>query len=187
MKSSPRAHPEAGFTLIELMVVTLLLGVVGGIVVSALATASRSSVSTTSSIQALQELEIAMQRVSRELRAADPLELSSDGDYDTALGAEIDRGGERRVVEFALVENGGRQQLVQIDTGQTLITEVDNGSVPIFRYLDAAGEEIPCSSNCTEVYRDAYQIEIVLLRAQRDAPPVRAETRVAVRSMRYGG
>jgi hypothetical protein len=46
--------------------------------------------------------------------------LSTTGDWETDLGAEIDRSGSRRVVRFALTADAGQQNVVQIDTGQTL-------------------------------------------------------------------
>jgi hypothetical protein len=36
-----------------------------------------------------------LQRIGRDLRAADPLVLSTTGDWENDLGAEIDRSGTR--------------------------------------------------------------------------------------------
>jgi prepilin-type N-terminal cleavage/methylation domain-containing protein len=182
-----RANDERGFTLVELLVVMVLMGVVGGVVVNAVSTSFRSAAATTSRVRALHELEIGMQRISRDLRAADPLVLSTTGDYATDLGAEIDRSGSRRVVRFALTDVGGQQRLMQIDTGHTLVTEVDNGGDPIFRYLDDVGDEITCTTDCSEKYLGAAQVEIRLVRDIPDSTEVIAETRVAVRSIRFGG
>jgi prepilin-type N-terminal cleavage/methylation domain-containing protein len=178
---------EDGFTLVELLVVMVLLGVVGGIVVNAVTVSLRSASHTTARIAAQHELEVALQRISRDLRAADPLVLSTTGDWETDLGAEIDRSGSRRVVRFALTAVEGQQNVVQIDSGQTLITEVDNGTEPIFRYLDAVGEPVDCPVTCNESYLGTAQIEVKLIRQIPGGSTVSAETRVAVRSIRYGG
>jgi hypothetical protein len=115
------------------------------------------------------------------------LVLSTTGDWQTDLGAEIDRGGSRRVVRFTLTAADGQQNVVQIDTGQTLITEVDNGTEPIFRYLDAVGEPVACPVSCNESYLGTAQVEVKLVRQIPGGSTVSAETRVAVRSIRYGG
>ena len=68
---------EGGFTLVELLVVVTLLAVVAGGVVSAVAGGLTTSRRAQERIYALAELENAAQRVTRELRAADPLRLVS--------------------------------------------------------------------------------------------------------------
>jgi prepilin-type N-terminal cleavage/methylation domain-containing protein len=178
---------EEGFTLVELLVVMVLLGIVGGIVVNAVTVALRSASHTTARITAQHELEVALQRISRDLRAADPLVLSTTGDWETDLGAEIDRSGSRRVVRFTLTAVEGQQNVMQIDTGQTLITEVDNGTEPIFRYLDAVGDPVECPVTCNESYLGTSQVEVKLVRDIPGGSSLSAETRVAVRSIRYGG
>jgi prepilin-type N-terminal cleavage/methylation domain-containing protein len=178
---------QGGFTLVELLVVMVLLGIVGGIVVNAVTVSLRSASHTTARIAAQHELEVALQRISRDLRAADPLVLSTTDDWETDLGAEIDRDGSRRVVQFALTAVDGQQNVVQIDSGQTLITEVDNGTEPIFRYLDQVGDPVACPVTCATSYLGTAQVEIKLVRGIPGGSTVSAETRVAVRSIRYGG
>ena len=175
-----------GFTVVELLVVMLLLGIVGGVVASAIVSGFSSSRATTARTVALHELQIALQRMTRDLRAADPLMLSESGEFDRELGARIDRDGTRSVVTYELQENGGVQQLVRVDTGQTLVSLVDNDDEPVFRYLDARGIDILCSSDCASRYLDAARIEIRLVREIPGSEPVRAITSVGVRSIRYG-
>jgi prepilin-type N-terminal cleavage/methylation domain-containing protein len=182
-----RRRRDQGFTLVELLVVMVLMGVVGGVVVNAVTTSLRSASSTTARVTALHELEIGLQRITRDLRAADPLVLSTSAAYATDLGAEIDRSGSRREVRFTLTTVDGQQRVMQMDTGQTLVTEVDNGPDPIFRYLDAVGDDVICTTDCAEKYLGAAQIEVRLVRNIPGSTPVQAETRVAVRSIRYGG
>lgn len=183
-----RTTADGGFTLVEVLVVLVLMGVVGGVVVSSITTSFRSSANTTSRIVALQELEVALQRMTRDLRAADPLSLSTTGNFSRELGATIDRGGSISTVTYEIVEVDGDQQLVRIDTGQTLVSLVDNGGQPVFRYLDDEGADVVCTPDCATAYlRDTARIEIRLVRALPDGQDVRATTSVGIRSLRYGG
>ena len=182
-----RSRDAGGFTLVELLVVMLLLGIVGGVVGSAFVSGLRSSSATTARTVALHELEMALQRMTRDLRAADPLVLSESGDFDSQLGARIDRDGTRSDVSYEIQLSDGVQQLVRVDTGQTLVSLVDNGGEPVFRYLDAEGIEITCSSNCSSAYLGTARVEIRLVREIPGAEPVRAITSVGVRAIRYGG
>ena len=182
-----RCRGDDGFTLVELMVVLVLLGVVGGVVVSAITTGFRSSANTTSRIVALNELEIALQRMTQDLRAADPLVLSTTGVYDQEIGARIDRGGTVSTVRYEVQDVAGEQQLVRVDTGQTLVSILDNGGEPVFRYLDDDGDDITCSTDCSSRLLTTSRIEIRLVRSLSSGDDVRAVTSVGVRSIRYGG
>lgn len=183
-----RSRSEAGFTLVELLVVLVLLGVVGGVVVSAITTGLRSSANTTARITALQELEIALQRMTGDLRAANPLQLSTTGNYEREIGARIDRDGSVTDVTYEVRTVAGVQQLIRVDTGQTLVSLVDNGGEPVFRYLDEDGEDVDCSTDCSTAYlQDTSRIEIRLVRSLGNGDDVRAITSVGIRSLRYGG
>ena len=182
----PTTKDQCGFTLVELLVTLVIFGVVGGIVTSSTISALRSAASSESRIDALQELEIAMQRVTRDLRAADPLELVT-GEYDDALGASIERGGSRSSVRYRLVTAGGVDQIVREDTGTTLITALDNQSdEPVFRYLDRFGVEIPCTTDCANAYLTSAQVQIRFVRQIDGSTPAIVESQVSVRNLRHG-
>jgi prepilin-type N-terminal cleavage/methylation domain-containing protein len=205
---SPRLRSEAAFTLVELLVVMVILGVVGGIATTAVVTTLQSASNTQSRVVALNELENALQRITRDLRVADPLQLSpdaSDSDFavfETDLGADITTASGQESVRYRLVGDpaAGPQRLVREDTGQTLVTLVDNGGEPVFEYLRFDGTPLLCTGNddasldvtdvddCEDILRQAAQIRINLVRVIDDSTrPVRAETIIAVRSIRYGG
>lgn len=187
---------ESGFTLIELLVVLVIMGVLGGVVVSAITTSMRSASATSARIQATQELEIAMQRITRDIRAADPLELSPSGDFANEVGARVSRGGEADIVMYHLTADGSqlRSRVVQLDANgvpvpgtpsQRLVTNVDNGGIPVFSYLDASGKELSCALDCVTAYRRAAQVNIHLVRRLTDGTQVVLDSRVSVRSVRY--
>ena len=61
---------QRGVTLVELLVVIVILGVVGGIAFAGVLSALQSSRHTGERIDATQELEIALQRIARDVRGA---------------------------------------------------------------------------------------------------------------------
>jgi prepilin-type N-terminal cleavage/methylation domain-containing protein len=210
-----RIRPQAGFTLVELLVVLVLLGVVGGIVTSAIVTGMTNARTTTARTVALHDLEIALQRVGRELRAADPLYVTSGDGYARQVGAEVTRDRAVHIVTFTVVTEGGRQLLVQDTQSATfeaianappgtaiedllspqvrrqLVVDVDDDQV--FTYYDRNGNRIDCDpqdeektkEECDLAYSDAYQLGIRLVRQVGDQRPLQAETRINVRNMRY--
>jgi prepilin-type N-terminal cleavage/methylation domain-containing protein len=196
-----RLRSQAGFTLVEVLVVLVLMGVVGGIATTAVVATLTSSSKTEQRVRALNELETALQRMTRDLRVADPLELSptaTSGNFEafeTDLGASIFREGASTDVRYRLVGDpeDGPQRLVREDTGQTLVTLVDNGGEPVFEYLRFDGEPLSCEGlddidDCKDRLMKAAQIRIRLVRViDESSQPVRAETIIGVRSIRYGG
>lgn len=181
----PRDRQESGATLVELLVVMLIFGVVGSVVLSSTIAGLQNAAATNARIDALQELELAMQRVTRDLRAADPLELVTD-EYETALGASILRDGERSSVRFRLIDVGDVQQMVREDTSQTLVTNLDNAGDPVFEYLDRFGEEISCTTDCDTELLKAAQVQVRFVRVIQDSTPAIVETRVGIRNLRHG-
>lgn len=188
---------EGGFSLIELLVVLVITGIVGGVVVSAITAGMRSASQTSTRIDATQELEVALQRMSRDIRAADPLELSPSGAFATEAGAKVVRGPKTFRVMYFLDASGSelRSELIELDAQgqplpgvaeQQLVTNVDMGTEPVFSYLDATGRELTgCSPDCATTYREASQVGIRLVRRLDDDSRVVVETRVSVRSVRY--
>lgn len=71
---------EDGISLVELLVVMSLLTVVGGIVGSGLIAGLRSSGLVQARTEAMSELQIGVQRMTRDLRAAAPVQLVRVGD-----------------------------------------------------------------------------------------------------------
>lgn len=193
---------QGGFTMVELLVVIVLLGVVGAGVVSAIVTALRSSAETTARIDAQQELEIALQRVTREFRVARSLAITDS--YPTELGANIVRGGNpEKLVFFRLEPNldeGGNpdntNRLVMVDASgdRTLISLVanDENLEPLFRYYDRFGQPISCDgltdTECaSELLAKTVQVEVALFRSMPgDLDPIRVQSTISARNLRYG-
>lgn len=193
---------ERGFTLVELLVVVVILGVVGAGVVSAIVTALRSSAETTARIEAQQELEIALQRVTREFRVARSFEITKD--FGTELGANIVRGGTpEQLIFFQLEPNldddgdeDNTNQLVMVDDSgdRTLISLVANDEdfEPLFRYYDRFGQPVNCdgldNDECSEeLLAKTVQVEVALFRSMPgDLDPIRVQSTITARNLRYG-
>lgn len=183
MNSQRRQPTDGGFSLVELLVVLVVLGVVGGIATMAVTTTLRSASATTSRVVALDELQTAMQRVSRDLRAAELFVISDTTSVDSEVTADVFRGGELVRVTYSVEDRDGVDVLIREDTGQTLITLVDNEDEAVFTYLDAEGEPIPEVDD----YTKARQIRIRFIRGIEGREPVIVESLVNVRNTRYEG
>jgi prepilin-type N-terminal cleavage/methylation domain-containing protein len=187
-----RRSDQGGFTLVELLIAMLLFGIIGSVVTAGIVTSLQSAAATSARIDAVQELELAMQQIARDLRAADPL-LTVPGAYESRLGASIQRDGSTRDVYYGIVptdsaDPAGERQLVRDDSGRALVTSIDNGDAadPVFTYLDRFGEPIECTTDCAEQYFLTRQVQIRLVRVIENSTPAVVETRVSVRNLRHG-
>ncbi|MCW2671718.1 MAG: prepilin-type N-terminal cleavage/methylation protein [Frankiales bacterium] len=68
---------DAGVTLVELLVAMVLMGVVGGLVVTAFASSARSQVRLSDETQGLTDLQTVIERLGRDLREARGVETSA--------------------------------------------------------------------------------------------------------------
>ena len=180
-----RFRRDDGVTLIELLVVLVLLGVVGGVVMTAIVTAMDSSRQTAARSHALTEIETALQRVARDLRAAQDI-IITDSPRDSIevnIVRGVDEFGEPLAFTVSYLVDG--ESLIREDTEQTLVTFIDNDLAvePLFAYYDRTGEELACSPGVCPV----DHIEITIVRGIEGRTPVVASTSVAVRNnVRYG-
>lgn len=189
------AHPERrggedALTLVELLVVVVLVAVVGSIVTSGIVSALRSAQATNARVEALNELEIATQRISRDLRAAEAIIVDADepGWLITSVLREED-GSLSQVTYFVDSDD----VLRRFDTQQTLVTAIGNDRAetagdpedPIFTYHRQDGSIIETCDGPTTCDGLA-QVGVRLVRDIDDRTPVVVETRTAIRNVRYG-
>lgn len=207
-------HEQRGFSLVELLVVMLLLGVVGAIVMTSIVRSLRTTSAAQDRVAALNELERGIERISRELRAANPLLISTTGDFDEEIGARIERDGQVLLFEYELVPTpSGDQDLQQTVTTYaataepgidpplispppttSVITQTANATagLPLIRYYDRDGVEIVCVpgvdgtlDECATRYAAAAQVQITLTKVLEGRDPLIVETYVSVRNTRY--
>lgn len=87
-----RAKGDAGFTLAELTVVVMLLGVVGTIVMSTLISSMRQAVEQEDRTRTLNEAKVAMERVTREIRGANEIKINEPSRLRFEIRFEDSRG-----------------------------------------------------------------------------------------------
>ena len=82
-----RARGSAGFTLVELLVVLTLLSVLGAIITASMSRGLQADAQARSRLEAFEDMQLAMERMSREVRAA-----RSVDDDEPLLGIGRDNG-----------------------------------------------------------------------------------------------
>jgi prepilin-type N-terminal cleavage/methylation domain-containing protein len=210
--SRPRDRDDqGGYSLVELLVVMLMVSVIGGMVTSSVVTGMRTAQRTEARTYALADIHRGLERVGRELQAANPIDLDLGGNYGDALGATVVRDGHRVEYRYYLQEQAdGRTDLLEnvrrtdLATG---VSQTQNGlfiadianedtGTPLFTYYetDAVSKElrrVDCTSldaaACRQAHQGATQITLTLekyIEGQDDVIVV--ETTVNVRNTRLG-
>ena len=207
---SARRGREGGFTLVELLVVLVIFGVIGGFVTATIVSALQTSRRAEARIHALNDLQRGIERVGRELRAASPLFLHEGQAFAEGVGAQVVRGGERILYEYYLIDTGDSVELREDVTRRTLdgdliseqeglfiadIANLETGT-PLFTYFITdpdTGEirELDCvaegllATDCLNKHLTATQIRLTLEKLLPEAEPIRVETVVNIRNTRY--
>lgn len=197
-QSAARRPVRRAFTLIEMMVAATIVVVIGTITVAGIVQGMQVSRDMQDRVRAFEELQVAIQRVGREIRAADPIVLDPDGDYHSHIGAEVYRNEGKVIYEFTVVDNGdGTKRLESVKstytnpddtTPSSVSTDVLVDLIPadadeVFRYYDADGVEIPDGSSSAD-YLTASQIQVTLTREVPKDNPVQVSTRLNIRNTR---
>jgi prepilin-type N-terminal cleavage/methylation domain-containing protein len=201
-----------GFTLVEVLVVLVLLGVVGSMVTASVITAFTSTRRGEARVHALNDLQRGLERVGRELRAADPLVLDPGTDPAAGVGASVIRRGERIEYRYYLVETEDSTELREDVVRRTLagqvvsqrqglfiadIANIETGT-PLFTYYYTDPgtrqlREIDCDeeglseSQCLQRHTTATQVRLTLEKQLPEQSPIQVETVVNIRSVRLGG
>lgn len=82
---------QGGFSLIELLVVIVILGIVGSIIAGGLIRGMRADAQAQARVEAFEDMRIAVERISRDVRAAStPLRAIEDEDDDWGVGEGVE-------------------------------------------------------------------------------------------------
>jgi prepilin-type N-terminal cleavage/methylation domain-containing protein len=203
------ASDEAGLTLVELLTVIVILGVIGGFVTNTVITALEATRKGEARVMALNDLQRGVERVGRELRAAEELKIATGTDPAGNVGAQVVRDGQRITYRYYLVDVGDGAELREDVVRQTLagapidarnglfIADIANleTDTPLFTYYvtnPTTGQlaEIDCAteglttSQCEQRHATATQIQLTLEKLLPEQAPIQVETIVNVRSVR---
>ncbi len=143
---------DAGLTLIELLVVMVLLTVIGGIVSTTMIGAMRSTRQHQNRVFAVQDLQTQLERISRDLRVADPIRAASAN----SITVDLYRGSTcvRRSWTLAsgvLTASSTTYSAWSAcgpfpatatpvsSVNSTALRSVGNGATPLFSYSDGTG------------------------------------------------
>lgn len=190
---------EDGFTLVEVLVVMLIIGVVGGIVVTGITRGMRTTTAAQNRVEALTATQTAIERASREMRAADPVRSVTDD----RLTLDVHRDGELHHYRYTLQADGDEWTLRQerwvftdpatfnatgwepteSDAAQTstralLAHLVDNA---VFTAYDALGNQLTGAPVPNAL--NTERLTVTVRRAVQDGrEPIEVETSVTVRN-----
>jgi Tfp pilus assembly protein PilE len=200
---------ETGLTLVELLTVIVILGVIGGFVTNTVITALEATRKGEARVMALNDLQRGVERVGRELRAAEELKIVPGSDPSGNVGAQVVRNGQRITYRYYLVDVGDGVELREDVVRRTLsgnFIDARNGlfiadianldtNTPLFTYyvtnpttgqlakIDCDGEGLT-TTQCEQRHATATQIQLTLEKLLPEQPPIQVETIGNVRSVR---
>lgn len=204
---------EHGFTLVELAVVVLIMGIVSVVLFDFLDSTTNVTARATSSVVKENEARLALRELTADIRAANVISAtyptnsacttggSFPTGYPSCVTFEIKRSVDsaqacpKSVVTYGLV--GTSVKKTRIDyaancttitrsvTGRTVIDGVVNGaSTPLFRYFDGTGAQV-ASTTSTAGYIAASSIKTtLLLQYKTRSPNLLIDSTVALRNNR---
>ncbi len=205
---------DHGFSLIELLVVLLLMGIVGSIFLRALVGSIAATNRAQERVFALNDLTKGLERIGRELRVADPLDLSqiaTRAEAETELGATVRRND--RVFEYqyylttsadgtpelwedvTVFDLAGTAIPAENRSGQFIVGTANVAAgIPLVTYIDDDGDDMDCNdltdapadvTTCRARLASAAQVRLTLVRELPDQDPITVQTVVAIRYARF--
>jgi prepilin-type N-terminal cleavage/methylation domain-containing protein len=178
-----RSADDHGFSLIELLIGIVLMGVVGSIMLTGVVRSLGVTSEATTRVDALTALQQAVERSSRNIRAADPITAASA----TALTVTVYDDVTRRRITYA---HTGAQVTETTElfpnhitvtptstTTRALIQELDQQGNPVFRYFRADG-----TAWTTGPVGEIARVEIHLRRAVDRGAPIQLTSSAFVRN-----
>lgn len=182
---------DDGFTLVELLVAISVLAVVSAVVVTSIVQGIQISATTTARVDQMTQLQIVHERMSRQLRAANPIVNVTPTAITVQVLSEVDptSAEPQRTVQVEYRTADG--QLVQtIREGATtsmltLLEDVPDGQM-VFRYFDRNGQPVvvPAGGLLGPQASTIAQIQVALAtRPDPATPPIGFTTSVFIRNV----
>lgn len=181
-----RGGDQAGFTLIEMLVVVILMGVVGAMFTSGMMSAFRADRHTRARVGVQNDVTKGVDRMTKQIRVAAPVISFSA----SSLAVETYRGGYRWRYTYSY-DSGAKKVTETLQkyasatavsplstTTQTLLTNVTNsGTQPMFSYYDRNG------AVATTVAKIA-RVQVTLQETPSETQPLKVTTSVYLRNYR---
>lgn len=167
-----RSRDEDGIGLVELVAAVALMSIVAAIAYAGLDSFTRASSATDDRALATVDARTALERLTRDLRAANPIDAlpasTPVSAYDTAVSFSVHcsapstdgcSAGRLRAIGYAVVD--GRLERTENGTTAALLAPTGPASVPlavragavantaaepVFTYFDAAGDPLPTAA-----------------------------------------
>lgn len=190
---------EAGFTLVELLVVMALMLIVGSVVVNGIVSGLRASERGRARVEALTDLELAAERMARDLRFADPVDAASatqvivnvlrdDAGSLVRHRVTFDVAG-GTITEARAIYDPPSSATPTSTTTREVISDLDPATT-VFAFAKADGQPKcpppPSWVAGTDALSDLAEICLDLRRELPDQDPIEVETSVFVRNVRDG-
>ncbi|MDQ3574179.1 MAG: prepilin-type N-terminal cleavage/methylation domain-containing protein [Actinomycetota bacterium] len=172
---TPRGQGQGGFTLVELVMVVMLMGLLGVALHTSLDSLVRVTRTTQDKSSASDDVRTAMEAMARDLRAANPIDDTQSNvvDYQKKVQFSVycstpgtaSCGNDRlRRVTYQVVDNGlervvgstttvlvGPNAQTAVPVDQRLGAVVNPASEPVFRYFDRTGAPLDISGGDSSV------------------------------------
>jgi type II secretory pathway pseudopilin PulG len=204
-----RRRDQAGFSLVELTMVVFVMGIVGLTVATSLDSFTRTTKTIQDKGSALADTRVAVERVTRDLRAANPIDEYAIGLYNTeahfsvycsAPGVAPCGSNSLRPVVYRVVSNrlervvGTQAPTILVGPGgpsavpvaQQKGAVVNAATEPVFTYYDKNGVAFDTATALPRTIHDcarSVQVYLKVMAQSRDtANPVDLVTKVDLRN-----
>lgn len=104
-----RGGEDGGFTLVELLVIMVILGVVGSVTVAGITSGLRTTSYAQARVDTLAETQTTIERISREIRAGHPVREITDD----RMTLDVCRDAQLRHYRYAVEAVGDQWELVE--------------------------------------------------------------------------
>jgi type II secretory pathway pseudopilin PulG len=159
-----RGAADAGVSLIEVLVVVIMLGIVGGILTTTMISGMRTTRQEQNRSDSSSLVQTQLARLARDLRVADPIRAASA----TSMTVDVYRSGtcvrdtwtvaSNNLVltavtypTWASCKNYPTTAIATSSITKTVITGLNNGATPVFAFQDATGATLS-SPTPTAIY-----------------------------------
>lgn len=178
---------QAGWTLVELLVVMVVLLTVGGVVVTGIVSGMSATRKGQARVEALTDLETAAQRVTREVRAARALETIEPETLQVLVFRDGGRARHRYSFDDGALTAAREVYEDEVSTtpessvSSALLDDLSAAAVSTFTYFDGRDEQLD------PAVEPASAVERVAVTFRRELPeqdPIEVQTSVFVRNSR---